>query len=265
MTESIVVVEGADNFSQLARRCLEEAGYPVRTFSTAAEVENQQLPPSLMLIDADLADCRGEDVCRLIRRKPILAETPLILLIDSGEDRISGLKAGADDCVSKPFSCGELVARVQAILRRSARALPSPVDQPTDIVIDCAAMRLSVRGSEVAITTLEFRLLDYLARHRGHVFTRDVLLDAVWGEMQFVTPRSVDACVRRVRDKIEPDRCRPTYLKTVRGVGYRFDGVADWPNSNESCNCEACVPPIGPSRVSRLRTLKRKATSASHH
>jgi two-component system phosphate regulon response regulator PhoB len=120
-----------------------------------------------------------------------------------------------------------LVARVQSVLRRAPRAQPNH-SESTDILIDRGAMKLCVRGTEVTTTSLEFRLVDYLALHPGRVFTRDVLLDAVWGEMQFVTPRSVDACIRRVRRKIEPDKTRPTFLKTVRGVGYRFDAVAGW-------------------------------------
>ena len=165
---------------------------------------------------------------------------------------------GADDCVAKPFTGRELSARVQAVLRRLGRPFPSNASDPTDIVIDRAAMKVSVRGSEVVTTTLEFRLVDYLARHRGQVFTRDVLLDAVWGEMQFVTPRSVDACIRRVRGKIEPDRTRPTYLKTIRGVGYRFDAVAAWPSWTERCTCEACTPTIGPSRTIQSGMLKKR-------
>jgi DNA-binding response OmpR family regulator len=90
-------------------------------------------------------------------------------------------------------------------------------------------MKISVRGNEVPATRLEFRLLDYLARNQDRVFNRDQLLDAVWGDMQFVTPRAVDACVRRIRRKIEPDRAQPTYLKTVRGIGYRFDGAGIQP------------------------------------
>jgi DNA-binding response OmpR family regulator len=148
---------------------------------------------------------------------------------------------------------------VQAALRRAVR--PFPVG-PADIVIDHSAMKLSVRGSDVVTTTLEFRLVDYLARHRGHAFTRDVLLDAVWGEMQFVTPRSVDACIRRVREKIEPDLASPTYLKTVRGIGYRFDAVAVWPTPGESCTCVACAPPNGRTTQTRpFKLLRGKAAS----
>jgi DNA-binding response OmpR family regulator len=116
---------------------------------------------------------------------------------------------------------------------------PLPTEHP-EIVIDCAAMKLSVRGSEVQTSPLEFRLVDYLARNQGRVCTRDTLLDAVWGKTEFVMPRSVDACIRRLRRKIEPDRERPTYLKTVRGIGYCFNANATWPVPTISCTCRAC-------------------------
>jgi DNA-binding response OmpR family regulator len=123
-------------------------------------------------------------------------------------------------------------------------------------------MKLSVRGSEVPTTSLEFRLIEYLARHRGQVFTRDLLLDAVWGDMQFVTPRSVDACIRRIREKIEPDRNSPTYLKTIRGVGYRLDAVAAWELApNDGCTCLACSTPLGPSRLIHQSERRRKNAS----
>ena len=94
----------------------------------------------------------------------------------------------------------------------------------------------------MATTALEFRLIEYLARHHSQVFTRDLLLDAVWGQMQFVSPRCVDACVRRIREKIEPNRSRPTYLKTIRGVGYRLDTAVIWESpANSSCGCVACT------------------------
>src|SRR5262249_11439525 len=148
-------------------------------------------------IATTLPDGSGLDLCERIRQNPMQSSTPVILLSTSAgeEQHCAALEAGADNCLAKPFSRRELIAPGQAGLRRVARSLP--VGQ-ADIVIDHSAMKLSVRGSEVVTTTLEFRLLDYLARHRGHTFTRDVLLDAVWGEMQFVTPRVVDACIRRV-------------------------------------------------------------------
>lgn len=166
------------------------------------------------------------------------------------EDRVRGLELGGDDCISKPFSSRELVARVQAVLRRFARRRPTPVMQIGDIEIDLSAMRLLVRGAEISTTTLEFRLMDYLARNHGRVFTRDQLLDAVWGEMQFVTPRSVDACIRRIREKIEPDSTRPTYLKTIRGVGYRLDSAASG---------RLMSPKYGPLRLPAIPPLTCKA------
>jgi len=265
MRQMVFVVEAEIGACQLAQRCLEDAGFSVRTFSTAAVIEEAQVSqPSLVLVAATLPDSTGLDLCARIRNNVLLAKTPIVLLnSDSSEaGRDAGLQAGADDCVTKPFNPRQLLASVQTVLRRLGRPVPSTVAEPTDIVIDRAAMKVSVRGNEVVTTTLEFRLVDYLARHRGQVFTRDVLLDAVWGEMQFVTPRSVDACIRRVRGKIEPDRTRPTYLKTIRGVGYRFDAVATWPSWTERCTCEACAPSFGPSRTTQSELLRKRKAAA---
>ena len=268
MADLIHLVDLDVNTRRLARICLEEAGFSVRTFSSMAAIEQvQRARPSLILIAAALQDDRGMNVCRQIRQDLSQASTPIIVLTTGvGEDEIcAALEAGADDCLTKPFSPRELVARVQGAIRRAGRSFPV---ESAEIVIDRCSMKLSVRGSEVITTTLEFRLVDYLARHRGHAFTRDMLLDAVWGEMQFVSPRSVDACIRRVREKIEPDLTAPTYVKTVRGVGYRFDAVAAWPALQESCSCTACAPLNSKSPKSRgfemLRGRRtRKAASVS--
>ena len=132
-----------------------------------------------------------------------------------------------------------------------------PLD--ADLIIDSWAMKVCVRGSEVPTTSLEFRLIEYLARHRGQVFTRDLLLDAVWGDMQFVTPRSVDACIRRIREKIEPDRSKPTYVKTIRGVGYRLDAIAAWQSpSYDSCDCIPCTTTATASRLLHVGSAKRR-------
>jgi DNA-binding response OmpR family regulator len=275
MRETVFLVEADIEACQLAQRCLEEAGFSVRTFLTASGItasgitasvieEARESRPSLLLVAAELPGGSGLDLCAHIRQDPWLAKTPIVVLNSDGSDtaREASLQAGADDCIAKPYTPRELLARAQSVLRRLGRSLPNQGAEPTDIVIDRAAMKLVVRGTEVVTTTLEFRLVDYLARHRGQVFTRDVLLDAVWGEMQFVTPRSVDACIRRVRGKIEPDRTRPTYLKTIRGMGYRFDAVAAWPSWAERCTCEACVPTLGPTRTTQAGMLrKRRAAS----
>jgi DNA-binding response OmpR family regulator len=266
MRPLIFVVEGESEVNQLARHCLELAGYAVRTFSTIeviAEAERER--PSLMLIAMMLPDGTGLDLCRQIRENPSLAKTPVVFLLEGAaeEHRILGLESGGDDCIVKPFSPRELAARVQAVLRRLAAPLPMPHPEPADLVIDSSAMRISVRGTEVPTTSLEFRLIEYLARHRGQVFTRDLLLDAVWGDMQFVTPRSVDACIRRIREKIEPDRGSPKYLKTIRGVGYRLDAVAVWhTTSSAGCSCNACVSAEGPSRIAHSGAGRRRRSVA---
>jgi DNA-binding response OmpR family regulator len=262
MKQLIFVVDDEIEVCELARQCLEEAGYAVRTFSTTNVIsEAEDKHPSLMLIAMVTADGNGLDLCRRIRENRILARTPLVFLIPQAaeEHRAFALESGGDDCIVKPFSPRELVARVHAVLRRSAPVTGRSRIEPADLVIDSLAMKLSVRGSEVPTTSLEFRLIEYLARHRGQVFTRDLLLDAVWGDMQFVTPRSVDACIRRIREKIEPNRTTPTYLKTIRGVGYRLDAIAAWHlTTNDGCNCLACTTPLGPSRVVHVSERRRR-------
>jgi len=263
MTGLIFVVEGQGCNRRLIRQCLEQAGYAVRMGSAEEAVsEAQEYRPSLILIATGLPNGEGVGLCRQFRQSPLLEHTPLLLLMsgEAEEGRVVGLESGADDCLASPFSPRELVARVQAVLRRLAQARPTASFEQADILIDNAAMKISVRGTEIETTTLEFRLVDYLARHRGHVFTRDVLLDAVWGDTQFVTPRSVDACIRRLRDKIEPNRSNPTLLTTVRGVGYRFEGVATWPQSTSVCDCLACTPRPDRTRVPHF--AMRRGTGA---
>jgi two-component system phosphate regulon response regulator PhoB len=165
------------------------------------------------------------DVCRRLRQNPALSTVPIIFLTArAGEnDRVAGLELGADDYITKPFATRELVARVNAVLRRFERPTAPSVTKFDQIEIDANAMELKVNGELTTTTATEFRLLDYLARHPGRVFSRDHLLDAVWGDARFVTPRSVDVYVRRIREKIENDPEAPRYLKTVRGAGYRFE------------------------------------------
>ncbi len=167
----------------------------------------------------------GLDVCRRLRNHSILATVPIIFVTARAaeNDRVLGLELGADDYITKPFSTRELLARVKAVIRRFERPSNVSVLRFDEIEIDANAMQLHVRGALTTTTATEFRLLDYLARHPGRVFSRDHLLDAVWGDARFVTPRSVDVYVRRIREKIELDAENPRYLKTVRGAGYRFE------------------------------------------
>ena len=262
MRQLIFVIDGEAEICQEARACLEKAGYAVRTFSNAEVIaEAEVTPPALILLSLMLPGGSGLNLCRRIRENPVLMGTPLVFLLAEAaeEHRILALESGADDCMLKPFSSRELVARVQAVLRRFSPSLAGNGKDAADLVIDSLAMKVCVRGSEVPTTSLEFRLIEYLARHRGQVFTRDLLLDAVWGDMQFVTPRSVDACIRRIREKIEPDRAKPTYLKTIRGVGYRLDAIAAWQSpSYEGCDCIPCTTTAAASRLLHVVSTKRR-------
>ncbi len=262
MRQLIFVVESEVEASRLSWHSLEGAGYLVRAFSTAEIIEEvERARPVLCLVALAVQEGDGMQLCRRIRTSRTVGRTPVVFMLDedSEEQRILALDSGGDDCIVKPFNPRELVARIQAVLRRLEPQLIDTRSEDADIRIDSSAMKLSVRGVEVTITSLEFRLIEYLAQHRGQVFTRDLLLDAVWGDTQFVTPRSVDACVRRIREKIEPDRETPTYLKTIRGVGYRLDAVAAWElTSNGGCTCAACSTPIGVSKMVPRSKSRRK-------
>ena len=228
MKPSIFVVEDDPDISRLVRHHLEGAGFAVKVFAVGNTVisESERQRPALFVLDIMVPGKDGLELCRQIRQTQSLAPTPVIFLTaKSGEaDRILGLELGAEDYIPKPFSPRELVARVKAVLRRFERPLPQSPVQVGDIVIDPSAMTLTVQGKTVTTTATEFRLLDYFVRHLGRVFTRDQLLDSVWRDTAYVTPRSVDVYVRRIREKIEPDPENPRYLKTVRGAGYRFEG-----------------------------------------
>jgi len=224
---TIFVVEDDPDISRLVRHHLEGAGFAVRLFASGNGLINEaeRNRPALFVLDIMVPGNDGLELCRRIRQSPALALTPVIFLTAkiAEADRVLGLELGADDYIAKPFSPRELVARVKAVLRRFERPLsPTPI-RVGDIDIDPGAMTLIVRGQPVTTTATEFRLLDYFARHAGRVFSRDQLLDSVWRDTAYVTPRSVDVYVRRIREKIESDPENPRYLRTVRGAGYRFE------------------------------------------
>ena len=227
-SQKIFVVEDDLDIARLLRHQLEGAGYRVRTYSGTANVLPDALKerPSLMLLDIMIPGGDGLELCRRVRQSGSpLAATPIVFLTakTAEADRILGLEMGADDYITKPFSPRELLARIKAVLRRCEAPLAPDSINMGDLEIDAAAMTLSVRGVFVTTTATEFRLLHYLAQHAGRVFTRDQILDAVWKETTFVSPRSVDVYVRKLREKIEQDPEQPRYLKTVRGTGYRFE------------------------------------------
>jgi DNA-binding response OmpR family regulator len=233
----VFIVEGGTGVGEVAQHHLELAGFAVRLFSIGNNViqRAQRARPALVMIDALAPGGAGLQMCTRIRGTPSLVKTPVILLgvETSVEERVAGLEAGADDYIAGILSATEFLARVRAVIRRFARtAAPQsgnsfgfpaslamgPI-RTGDIELDPSAMKIMVRGGEVETTSLEFRLMYYLTHFRSRVFSRDELLDAVWG-MQYANPRCVDACVRRLRRKIEPNLAHPTYLMTVRGAGY---------------------------------------------
>jgi two-component system phosphate regulon response regulator PhoB len=223
----IYVVEDDPDVSQLIEHNLHNAGYEVSTFLSGARVVQMAAAdqPSLFLLDIMLPEINGLDLCRQIRQHERLRTTPVIFLSARTQepDRLQAFDVGADGYITKPFSPRELIARIRNIVRIKGEAPSHEVIRLGDLEINIASMTLKVGGRTIPTTVREFRLLEYLVRHRGRAFTRDQLLDAVWKEGTFVTPRSIDVFVRRLREKIERDPRHPRYLKTLRGIGYQFD------------------------------------------
>ena len=224
----IFVVEDDEDIARLISHNLQAAGFEVQSFvsGVSALTEAVRDLPSLFLLDVMLPGTDGFELCRQIRQTPALSAVPIIFLTakTSEADRVKGLELGGDDYITKPFSPRELVARIRTVLRGLGHsASGAEVLRFGDLEIDLSSMTVQVAGQNVLTTVREFRLLEYLASHRGRVLTRDQLLDAVWKETPFVTPRSIDVYIRRLREKIERDPRHPQYLKTLRGIGYRFE------------------------------------------
>jgi phosphate regulon transcriptional regulator PhoB len=224
----ILIIEDDRDIVELVRYNLANEGFQVvAAYDGGTGLSTlKKSPPDLLLLDLMLPKLSGLDICREIRKDESLNRLPVLMLTARGEeaDRVVGLEMGADDYVVKPFSPRELIARVKALLRRAEPPTEAPrVIEVGSLAIDPASYRVSQAGKHVPLSTLEFRLLYYLASRPNRVFTRDQLLDAVWGTDRFVTPRSVDVYVRRLREKIEADPENPVRLKTVRGAGYLFE------------------------------------------
>jgi DNA-binding response OmpR family regulator len=226
--QTIIVLEDDPDIAQLVQHHLQLAGFAVRLCASGDQV----LPlarknmPSLFLLDIMVPGDSGFEVCRQIRASHEVARVPVIFLTARAAeaDRVRGLDLGADDYITKPFGTRELAARVRAVLRRFEQPVTTTITMP-DFELRADSMTLSVRGTPTEVTATEFRLLHFLASHPGRVFTRDQVLDAVWRDLAFVTSRSVDVYIRRLREKIERDPENPRYLKTVRGAGYKFEAA----------------------------------------
>jgi DNA-binding response OmpR family regulator len=221
--QTILVVDDEPKIVQLARDYLEHAGFAVITAGDgpsalhAAKVRH----PDLVVLDLGLPGLDGLEVLRTIRG---VASTPVVVVTarDAELDKLLGLELGADDYVTKPFSPRELVARVRAVLRRSARAAePGDHIEAGDLALDVSRMRATVGGRAIDLTPTEFSLLATMAREPGRVFTRSQLLDALHGVAFEAYERAIDAHVKNIRRKLEPEPSRPRYVLTVYGVGYR--------------------------------------------
>ncbi len=228
----ILLIEDDRDIVELVRYNLEKDGYQVSASGDGATglAQLRKSPPDLLLLDLMLPKLSGLEICKEIRRDAALNRLPILMLTARGDeaDRVVGLELGADDYVTKPFSPRELAARVKALLRRvEPGGTPEKLIEVGPLRIDPASYRVTRAGKPVPLSTLEFRLLYYLASRPNKVFSRDQLLDAVWGTERFVTPRSVDVYVRRLREKIEANSQNPTYVKTVRGAGYLFETRAN--------------------------------------
>ena len=181
----------------------------------------------LVILDLMLPGLQGIELCRILRNDTATSSLPVIMLTAKGEevDKVVGLEMGADDYITKPFSPRELVARVNAVLRRAKeRPASTRIIKEGGLVIDKDAYAVTRRGIQIKLSATEFRLLLYLVERKGRIFGREQLLNAVWSDEAFVEPRTVDVHIRRLRAQIEENPSSPRYIKTMRGAGYFFDG-----------------------------------------
>ncbi len=226
---SVLIVEDEETLLRNLEVRLRDDGYQVHGASDGEEAMAfiRATPPDLVVLDIMLPSLDGLSICRMLRKDSALAHLPIIMLTARGTevDRIVGLESGADDYIVKPFSLGEFLARVRAVLRRApGHKLPREQLVAGDLRLDLKGHKLFRGEDEVHLSNREFRLLAELMRNSGAVLTRDLLLTKVWGEDNFVEKRTVDVHVRWLREKIEDDPSLPRRIVTVRGVGYRFEG-----------------------------------------
>jgi DNA-binding response OmpR family regulator len=224
---SILVIEDEPSIAEIVSIYLRRAGYQVEVIAdgrAALETLERKLP-DLVILDIMLPKVDGFAITRWLRDR---SDIPIIILTSRREeiDRIAGLELGADDYVVKPFSPGELVSRVRAVLRRSGGSATTAREAPLafgELHIDPQTRLVTLGEREITLTAREFDMLWHLARHPRQVFTRDQLLEAVWGISDYIDPSTVTVHIRRLREKIESDPSDPEHLVTVWGVGYKFE------------------------------------------
>ena len=226
MGARIMVVEDEEALTELLRYNLEGDGYDVETVMRGddADTRLKEHIPDLIVLDWMLPGLSGIELCRRLRTRPDTKQLPIIMLTARGEEseRVRGLATGADDYIVKPFSVPELMARVRALLRRASPERMANVLTFADIALDRERKRVSRAGREVELGPTEFRLLEFLMKTPGRVFTREQLLDGVWGHDVYVDERTVDVHIGRLRRALNRGRSRDP-IRTVRGAGYAFN------------------------------------------
>ena len=227
MQPYILVMEDEDALATLLQYNLEKEGYDVAVASDGDEgmLQIEERIPDLVLLDWMLPKLSGIEVCRRIRNRPETRNLPVVMLTARGEetDRVRGLDTGADDYLTKPFSMVELMARIRAVLRRIRPGLADDRLNHGDIVVDRVSHRVKRAGQEVHLGPTEFRLLDHFMQHPGRVFSREQLLDAVWGSDVYVEARTVDVHVGRLRKALAIADESANPIRTVRSAGYSLD------------------------------------------
>lgn len=223
-TARVLIIEDDDTLLRGLRDKLESLGFLVRTETDGAAGVRTALAEAfdLILLDVMLPRQNGFEVCLELRRRRIASPILMLTAKSHESDVVHGLELGADDYVTKPFRLRELVARVQALLRR-AQGSAEAIIAFGPLRLDREARKLWRNGQEAPLTHKEYEVLDYLIRNEGRAVTRNQLLDAVWGRTAIVSPRSVDRCITTLRAKIEADSRQPAYIQTIRDVGYRFE------------------------------------------
>ncbi len=226
----ILIVDDEKDLVELVSYNLSKEGFSVEpSYNGQDAIEKLRSQYfDLVILDLMLPELDGLEVLRIIRSDQKLRSLPVLILTAKGEetDRVLGLELGSDDYVTKPFSPRELVARIKAIFRRTSRETietQEDVLRIGELVIDRDRYSVRINNREIKLSTIEFKLLLYLAERKGKIFTRDQLLDAVWGNEVYVEPRTVDVHIRRLRSQIEEDPSNPRYIKTRRGVGYYLE------------------------------------------
>jgi phosphate regulon transcriptional regulator PhoB len=226
-SKKILIIDDEIDLIELVEYNLKKEGFNVLSAQNGVEALKfiQKEIPSLIILDLMLPGIQGFEICKRLKNNPATSKTPIIMLTARAEevDKVLGLELGADDYITKPFSPRELLARVKAVLRRMESAASDvAVIQVGDLQIDVEKYQAFLKGEPLNLSATDFKLLKFLATNRGRVYTRDQLLQAVWGDEVFVEPRTVDVHITRLRSQVEENPATPRYIKTVRGIGYKF-------------------------------------------